>query len=270
MPSSLKQLLTGSAETGLIVPGCYDRVSAALVQSAGFPAAVLSGGSIQGSFAGFSDDPDLTDFVAATAHVAAAISVPLIVDGEDGFGRPVEALGDLLDAGAAGVHVEDYSVKSGELVDAATFAHTVTAMSDSLVGRDGSLLIRTDGLRNSAAEAIDRAKRYVDCGDVDAVIPFLGPLLAPESKPELLEFLDQLASAVAVPVVAYAPLGHELSIEECTSVGVRILLVPHLLLGSAVAAVERALRVVADRDAASQYGNEIGAWDLSRLRALSS
>ncbi|HEX3650386.1 MAG TPA: isocitrate lyase/PEP mutase family protein [Pseudonocardiaceae bacterium] len=262
--SAIRRIL--SAPGCQVLPGCYDRISAALVQAAGFPAAVLSGASIQGSFAGFSDEPELADFAAAVRHVSAATSLPLVVDGEDGFGAPADAVCELLDAGAAAVHVEDYVPARGGLVDPVDFARTIGAIGDAVGDRDGMLLVRTDGVRRSPDEAIDRAKRYADCAATGAVLPFLGTLL--ERKPELLAFLERLVAAVAVPVVAYAPLGHELSAAECEKVGVRALLVPHLVLGSATAAVRRALDVVRDADAARRFAAEQDTWSLPRLKEL--
>lgn len=267
--SALDQLLSDTSSGCCVIPGCYDRLSAALVERNGFPAVVLSGASIQASYAGFSDAPELTDFVAATAHVAAATALPLIVDGEDGFGAPAEAASALLDAGAVGLHIEDYSTHSGELADPAEFAKTMGTVADLVLGKDGVLVIRTDGLRKSPDEAIDRAKRYAECGPVGAVLPFLGPLLQPKAKGQLLTFLEDLVSSVSVPVVAYAPLGFELSAAECTSVGVRLLLVPQLLVGAATGAVQRALDVVADVDLARRFTQDSDVWDLRRLREVS-
>jgi 2-methylisocitrate lyase-like PEP mutase family enzyme len=263
--SALQRILSQGCP---VLPGCYDRISAALVQAAGFPAAVLSGASIQGSFAGFSDEPDLADFAAAVRHVSSATNLPLLVDGEDGFGSPADAVCELLVAGAAGVHVEDYVPARGGLVDPVAFAATIDEIGAATAGGDGLLLVRTDGIRDSEDEAVARAERYADRDATGAILPFLGPLLAPERKSRLLAFLERLVATVPVPVLAYAPLGHELSAAECAGVGVRALLVPHLLLGTATAAVRRALDVVADADAALRFAGEADAWSLPRLKEL--
>lgn len=268
MVNALADTLSGTSGECVVIPGCYDRISAALVEAAGFPAVVLSGASIQGSFAGFSDEPEHADFVAAARHVATATSLPLVVDGEDGFGAPPDAVLGLLDAGAAAVHVEDYVPARGGLVDPVAFTATIGEIGAAIADRDGLLFVRTDGLRESADEAVDRAKRYADSGVASAVLPFLGPLLEPGRKAELLAFLDRLVSSVAVPVLAYAPLGHELSAAECTGAGVRALLVPHLLLGTATSAVRRALDVVRDPAAARRFAQDNDVWSLPRLREL--
>lgn len=266
--SAIERILSDTSRGCPVIPGCYDRLSAALVEAEGFPAAVLSGASIQASFAGFSADPELADFADMTRHVAAATRLPLLVDGEDGFGSPAGAVCELLDAGADAVHVEDYVPARGGLVDPADFARTIGEIGAAIAGRDGMLLVRTDGLRQSADEAVGRAKRYAEHGEVGAVLPYLGPLLGPDRKPELMAFLGRLVEAVPVPVVAYAPLGHELSAAECAEVGVRALLVPHLVLGSAAAAARRALDHVRDAEAALRFTRDNDVWDLPRLREL--
>jgi 2-methylisocitrate lyase-like PEP mutase family enzyme len=266
--SAIQLILSDPSGGCPVIPGCYDRISAALVEAAGFPAAVLSGASIQGSFAGFSDEPELADFATAVRQVSTATRLPMLVDGEDGFGSPPEAVDRLLAAGAAAVHVEDYVPARGGLVDPVDFAGTIGRIAAAIAGRDGLLLVRTDGIRQSADEAIDRAKRYADVAGTGAVLPFLGPLLESGRKPDLLAFLQRLVAAVPVPVVAYAPLGHELSATECAGVGVRALLVPHLLLGTATAAVRRALDAVRQAEEARRFVRDSDAWSLPRLREL--
>ncbi|MGW2651460.1 isocitrate lyase/PEP mutase family protein [Streptomyces sp. NPDC001393] len=250
-----------------VVPGAYDRTSAALVAAEGFPAVYLSGASIQGSYAGFEDEPAVADFLESARHVAGATGLPLIVDGEDGFVTPSESVRALVEAGAAAVHVEDFS-PTGGFVEPEDFVRRLGEVAAAVADLDGMLIARTDGVRTSPEEAIARAQRYADTEGVDAVLPFLGPLLQPDRKADLLDFLDRLVAAVDVPVVAYAPLGHELTAAECTEHGVPVLLVPHLLLGTATGAMRRALGAVRDPEAVAEFVRENEVWSLPRLRGL--
>jgi 2-methylisocitrate lyase-like PEP mutase family enzyme len=85
----------------VVAPGCYDCLSAAVQERAGFPALFLSGAGVAASAAGLPDLGLLSfEELARTArNVVNRASVPLIVDGDTGFGnelsvvRTVEELG---------------------------------------------------------------------------------------------------------------------------------------------------------------------------------
>jgi 2-methylisocitrate lyase-like PEP mutase family enzyme len=251
-----------------IVPGCYDRVSAALVQAAGFTAAGLSGACMQAVSSGFGDI-SLEDVRQATDTVAAAVDIPVIVDGEDGFGSPVQSVLALLAAGAAAVHLED--MRSGELVDAEEFASTLASVVDAVAARhpDRAVIARTDGLRASPDEAVRRALIYADAG-AHAVLPFLGPLLTgpAASRTALLAFLERLATAVPAAVIAYSPLGVDFGRADCVAAGVQMYTVPYLLLGTAAASGTRALEALGRPELVDRFVEEEGSWGLPQLREL--
>src|ERR1700687_2732628 len=104
----LKQLLL--APEILILPGAFNVLSALLYQHLGFPA-------IQGSSSGFANAMGYADLaigrdatVEVSGLVAAAVTVPVNADGEDGFGGP-EEVGETVRAlvaqGLAGMNMED-------------------------------------------------------------------------------------------------------------------------------------------------------------------
>ena len=106
----LKELLI--APEILILPGAFNVLSALLYQHLGFPA-------IQGSSAGFANAMGYEDLaigrdktVEASRLVAAAVTVPVNADGEEGFGGPDdvrETVRAFVAAGLAGMNMEDGS-----------------------------------------------------------------------------------------------------------------------------------------------------------------
>jgi len=101
-----------AAPNPTVLAGCYDGVSARLVQQAGFQAAHMSGFAVAGSLLG---KPDvglltMTEMADAASRLARVLSIPLLADADTGYGnalnvvRTVEAY---IAAGVAGMHLED-------------------------------------------------------------------------------------------------------------------------------------------------------------------
>jgi 2-methylisocitrate lyase-like PEP mutase family enzyme len=97
---------------GLELPGCYDALSAMLLERSGFEAVFVSG---YGLAAGLLGNPDigLTSLVetsTVTRNVASAVGVPLVVDADNGYGSEdnvVRTVTELEHAGAAAMILED-------------------------------------------------------------------------------------------------------------------------------------------------------------------
>ena len=110
--SDLRRLL----DDGLIhVPGCADALGGRLIEQAGFSAAYVSGFALSATSLGLPDLGllGLDDIVAATRRIAAATSLPLIVDIDTGFGGPLNVRRTVVEveaAGAAAVQIEDQVV----------------------------------------------------------------------------------------------------------------------------------------------------------------
>lgn len=95
------------------MPGCYDALSAAIVQKSGFSAGFISGYALSASLHGKPDFGLLTPpEMAATARTvcAAAPMIPIIADADTGGGNALNVqrtIKDLIAAGAAGCFLED-------------------------------------------------------------------------------------------------------------------------------------------------------------------
>jgi 2-methylisocitrate lyase-like PEP mutase family enzyme len=83
--TELKQLL--NAEETLVMPDAYDALSARIIEQAGFNAVQCSGYSFSLAACRKNEiDIGLAENLAITAGIVQAISVPVMADGEDGFG----------------------------------------------------------------------------------------------------------------------------------------------------------------------------------------
>ncbi|MFY9512478.1 MAG: isocitrate lyase/PEP mutase family protein [Rubrivivax sp.] len=172
----------------LLAPGVYDALSALIAEQAGFEALYLSGASIAYTRLGRSDIGLTTysEVEDTLARISERVALPLIVDGDTGFGNALNVQRTVRGferAGAAMVQLEDqgFPKRCGHL-DGKTVvprAEMVGKLKAALDARDKTLVLaRTDALAVEGMEAaFERAEAYLDAG-VDAL--FIEALRTPE------------------------------------------------------------------------------------------
>src|SRR3954447_9345457 len=150
----------------IVFPGCYDTLSARIIQRVGFPMSFISGYSVAASAIG---EPDLglltqTEITDQARRVCRSVSIPIIVDADTGYGNPLNVIRTvnlLIEAGAAGCFLEDqvWPKKCGHMrgkrvIDRAEYINKVRAAVEARAGRDFFIVARTDAL---AAVSLDEA-----------------------------------------------------------------------------------------------------------------
>jgi methylisocitrate lyase len=101
-----------AAPEGIELPGCYDALSAMILERAGFQAVFMSGYGVAASLFG-NPDIGLTSLVETalvTKNVTNTIHVPLVVDADNGYGNEdnvARTVVELEHAGAAVMILED-------------------------------------------------------------------------------------------------------------------------------------------------------------------
>ncbi|MBI1904926.1 MAG: isocitrate lyase/PEP mutase family protein [Rhodocyclales bacterium] len=178
-PSQQLRALLATGTT-LVMPDAYDPLSARIIMESGYAAVQCSGYS----FARAAACPSEAEFgfernLRLTADIVRAVSVPVMADGEDGFGGPevvYRSVRAYIDAGAAGMNLEDQVLDvpdSGRVVTRdlalAKLAAALAATRDAdlpaflINARTDALAVASDkqaGLR----EAIERANAYLEAG----------------------------------------------------------------------------------------------------------
>src|SRR5258708_23233029 len=112
-------------EEMLVLPNVWDAASATIVAEAGFPAVATASAAIS-AMLGYPDGEGAPwqEMFAAAGRVARAVSVPVTVDAEAGYGmQPRELVDRVLDIGAVGCNLEDTDHRAGGLVEAGAHAH---------------------------------------------------------------------------------------------------------------------------------------------------
>lgn len=164
----------------LQLPGAYNGLAAQQARAAGFEGLYLSGAAMTASM-GLPDLGVITvDEVAFfIRQIARASSLPVLVDGDTGYGETLNVMHMVRtfeDAGAAAVHIEDQLLpkKCGHLNDKKLanpqdMAAKVAAAAKAR--RHLYIIARTDAAGSEGMDgAVARAKLYVEAG-ADAIFP---------------------------------------------------------------------------------------------------
>jgi len=164
----------------LQIPGAHNGLAAIQAKDAGFEALYLSGAAVSASM-GLPDLGILTidDVCFHLRQLSRASSLPVLVDGDTGFGEilnVMSAVRTFEDVGAGAIQLEDQVLpkKCGHLNDKqlatpADMAAKVNAAKRA--SRDLFVLARTDAAASEGIEgAVARARMYVDAG-ADGIFP---------------------------------------------------------------------------------------------------
>ncbi|MBI5819644.1 MAG: isocitrate lyase/PEP mutase family protein [Verrucomicrobia bacterium] len=163
----------------VLMPGVYDALSARIANQTGFKIIFISGYSVSATALG---EPDfgllsLGDITEATRRVCKNSNAPVIVDADTGYGNALNVrrtVCELLDAGAAGVFLEDQvwpkrcgHMRGKKVITAEEHAHKIRAARDAAEesGRDLFIVARTDARQPLGLDAaIERCKLYKKAG----------------------------------------------------------------------------------------------------------
>ncbi|MEE9606758.1 MAG: oxaloacetate decarboxylase [Myxococcota bacterium] len=161
----------------MVVPGVFDALSAKIAERAGFRAMMLTGYGLSASQLGEPDFGLLThsEVVDAARRVASAVDAAVIVDGDTGYGGPLNVqrlVRELVAAGARGVVLEDQRwpkrcghMRGKEVISAEEHAAKIRAAVEAR--GDGVFVVtaRTDAIATHGLdEAIRRARLYKEAG----------------------------------------------------------------------------------------------------------
>jgi len=242
---TLKQLLKRSKL--LVAPGCFDGLSARLVQEAGFEAAYLSGGAVARSM-GIPDIGLVTmsESIERAVQVVSAINIPIIADADTGYGNAVNLVRSVREferAGVAAIHIEDQITpkRCGHLdgKEVISLAEMELKLKAALAARsdpDFCIIARTDARGvNGFDDAVTRANAFAQLG-VDAIF-----LEAPQSEEELAEIPRRVPNIPLLVNVFKGGKTPMLPMERLEKMGYRIAIYPSETQRAAIHAMRTAL-----------------------------
>ena len=241
----LKQLL--KRDKLLVAPGCFDGLSARLVQEAGFEAAYLSGGAVARSM-GIPDIGLVTmsESIERAAQVVSAIKIPIIADADTGYGNAVNLVRTMREferAGVAAIHIEDQitpkrcgHLDGKEVISLGEMTQKLQAALAARSDPDFCIIARTDARGvNGFDDAIERGQAFAKLG-VDAIF-----VEAPQSEEELEEIPRRIPNIPLLVNVFKGGKTPMLPVERLKKMGYRIAIYPSETQRAAIHAMRNAL-----------------------------
>jgi 2-methylisocitrate lyase-like PEP mutase family enzyme len=232
----------------LVMPCCFDALSARLVESAGFPLTFMSGFAVSAARLGLPDTGQISyaEMLDQGRSICEAVSIPVIGDADTGYGNPVNVkrtVRGYARAGFACVMIEDQRLpkrcghtRGKEVVPRAEALARIRAAVDAREeGADVLVMARTDArATHGLNEAIWRARAFAELG-ADLVF-----LEAPRSEREM----SRACREIPAPGMANMVEGGDTPVlppKQLEEIGYRIAAYPLTLLSASAAAMIRAL-----------------------------
>ncbi len=242
----LKELIL--APELLVMPGAFDAVSARLIQQAGFGAVQCSGFGISLVQLGLPDYSFLamSDMLSATKTIVDAVDLPVMADGDTGFGNAVNAwytVKAFERIGCAGINIEDQVMpkRCGHMdgkviVSLEEAVAKIKACADARTDPDFVINARTDALGvGDMPEVIRRGNAYLEAG---ASMIFVEGVNDPAYAEQAVKGIH---GPVAINVVEGGKSPSAFTFASMQDMGIARVSLPGTLMLSAIQAMQDAL-----------------------------
>ena len=201
---SVRNLLQDKSKP-LVMPGVYDAIGAKIVEKVGFEAMFQTGYGTSATLFGMPDYGFIgsTETVDNARRICHAVSTPVIVDADTGYGNALSVwklVQELEEVGASGIFLEDQRwpkrcghMQGKEVIQKDEYAEKLQAALDARSNKDFIIVARTDaraieGLDN----AIERGLYYKKIG-ADAI--FI-------EAPKTIKEMKIIGESINAPLVA--------------------------------------------------------------------
>ena len=200
---NLKSML--KANKPLVIPGVYDAIGAKIAEKVGFEAMFQTGYGTSATLFGMPDYGFIgaTETIDNARRICRAVSVPVIVDSDTGYGNALSVwklVRELESAGASGIFLEDQRwpkrcghMQGKEVITQEEYTEKLGAAVDSRQSKEFIIVARTDARATEGLDAaIERGLQNKKTG-ADAIF-----IEAPRS----LEEMKIIGKAINAPLVA--------------------------------------------------------------------
>jgi 2-methylisocitrate lyase-like PEP mutase family enzyme len=246
--TTFHSLLAASTGMPLLLPGAHDALSARMIEATGFPAYGIGGAALSATQLGLPDVglQSFGEYRDAVGRIMEGSALPVMVDGENGFGdakavtRTVRTFERM---GVGGLALEDLAFppqlgRPPGVIARKDMCAKLNAALSARTGRGLFLIGRTDAAYTvSLEEALSRVIEFESVG-VDAVLAT--GLLD-------LDAYRRLRDAVRIPILAVVVPGSPWfapSVEELTRLGIEAALYPAAILSRMLGAIREGLESI--------------------------
>ena len=260
----LKQLLDN--EKLVTLPGCYDALSAKLIEHSGIKAGFMSGFCVSSTRLGMPDTGliSYTEMQDQVRNISNITSIPFLFDGDTGWGNAgniFRTVRGYADAGAAAIMIEDQKwpkkcghTKGKDVVELDEAKSRIKAAADaSIINGEKDILVmaRTDAIATRGlSDAIKRMQAYKELG---ADLLFVEAI---KSKEDMKTVIKEVPGYHMINLIedGETPL---LAIDELEEIGFKIAVLPLSLMSATVKTMKESLLNIKNR----KYNTNVSSFE---------
>ena len=251
----------------LVIPGVYDAIGAKIAEKVGFDAMFQTGYGTSATLFGMPDYGFIgaTETVDNARRISNAISVPLIVDSDTGYGNALSVwklVKELESAGAAGIFLEDQKwpkrcghMQGKEVIPQEEYTEKLGAAIDARENKDFIIVARTDsraieGLEAAIERGIQNKKTGADAVFIEA--------------PRTLDEMKKIGKEIKAPLVANMIEGGATpmnSAQTLNKIGFNIILYPLSVLFANTFATMNILQELKNTGTTVKYKQKVVNFD---------
>ncbi len=248
----------------LVIPGVYDAIGAKIAENVGFDAMFQTGYGTSATLFGMPDYGFIgaTETVDNARRISNAISVPLIVDSDTGYGNALSVWKLVKELEAAGIFLEDQKwpkrcghMQGKDVILQEEYTEKLGAAIDARENKDFIIVARTD---SRATEGLDKAiERGLENKKTGADAVFI-------EAPKSLDEMKRIGKEIKAPLVANMIEGGATPInsaETLSKIGFNIILYPLSVLFANTFATMNILKELKNTGTTSKYKQKVVNFD---------
>ena len=234
----------------IIMPGCYDALSAKLIEREKLNAGFMSGFAVSSTRLGMPDTGliSFSEMAEQVRNICNVTSIPIIFDGDTGYGNAVNVyrtVRGFADAGAAAIMIEDQKwpkkcghTKGKDVVELDEANSRIKAAVDAskMNNKDILVMARTDAIATRGLD--DAIKRMQKFSELGADILFVEAI---KSKEDMKRVIKEVPGHHMINLIedGETPL---LEMNELEDIGFKIAVFPLTLMSASVKTMQESLR----------------------------
>ena len=251
----------------LVIPGVYDAIGAKIAEKVGFDAMFQTGYGTSATLFGMPDYGFIgaTETIDNARRISNAISIPLIIDSDTGYGNALSVwklVKELESAGAAGIFLEDQKwpkrcghMQGKDVIPQEEYTEKLGAAIDARENKDFIIVARTD---SRATEGLDKAiERGLENKKTGADAVFI-------EAPRSLDEMKKIGKEIKAPLVANMIEGGATPINSAqtlSKIGFNIILYPLSVLFANTFATMNILQELKNSGTTSKHKQKVVNFD---------
>ncbi len=251
----------------LVIPGVYDAIGAKIAERAGFNAMFQTGYGTSATLFGMPDYGFISsaETVDNARRICRAVSVPVIVDADTGYGNALSVwklVKELESAGASGIFLEDQRwpkrcghMQGKEVVSQEEYAEKLGAALDARSSKNFIIVARTDARATEGLDAAIERGLYNKKLGADAIFV---------EAPKSIQEMKKIGKAIKAPLVANMIEGGAtplISTSALNKMGFKIILYPLSVLFANTFATINILKELKKTGTTKKLRNKLVSFD---------